>query len=513
LRDFFATGTIRMRERSIMVLQRRLLTLATNVPGLQHFERPDFWDRVQLLKQSAHDLVMGLSSAFLGPLLVGQLLVASGLLASVQPALLLVPFLAIPAAWLNGRAESPHQKADIRTAEKRRTTHHLADLATNARAAAEIRLYGLQSELLDRHQRASQDVHRIVESALLRAAAIKAIGWLCFALVYGIAIVVVVLEAIAGRTTPGDVALTLGLVTAVVAASSQVSSLAGSLLRVRTTVEHYQWLESSVAHKRSGVPPPVRLHTGIELVQVTFSYAGSERPPLVDVSLQLPAGSVVPLVGENGAGKTTLVKLLCGMYEPTKGRVLLEGIDLTTVDLEECRRRITAGFQDFMRFELPIRETVGIADTSRIHDEEAAQAALAKARADFVERLPAGLDTMLGTAWEGGVELSGGEWQKLALARTFFRTRPLLTVLDEPTASLDPQTEHAHFEQIAAEHRAAEGNQITLLISHRFSTVRMADLIVVLDRGRVIEQGSHADLVSRGGLYAELYELQSQAYR
>jgi ATP-binding cassette subfamily B protein len=203
------------------------------------------------------------------------------------------------------------------------------------------------------------------------------------------------------------------------------------------------------------------------------------------------------------------VKLLGRMYAPSTGRIRLDGRDISSWDLADYRRGITVGFQDFVNFELVAREAVGIGDLPRIGDETEVSRCLSEANADFVAGLDHGLDTQLGNAWAGGTDLSGGQWQKIALARTLMRRRPVLSIYDEPTASLDPQSEHQLFERIAASHR--DGN-ITLLISHRFSTVRMADLIVVLDHGRIIEQGTHAELMANGGLYAELYLMQAKAY-
>jgi ATP-binding cassette subfamily B protein len=508
--------TIRMRERSIMVMQRRLLTLATAAPGLEHFERPEFWDRLQLLKRGTYDLVMGMTLAIMGPIVVVQLAVTAGLLAGLQPVLILLPIVAVPSAWLSQRAEALRRAAELRTAEDRRTAQHLFSLASAAVPGKEIRLYGLRRELLDRHRRASLAVHRGIETALFRSVAVTAGSWLLFAVAYVGAVVLVLRQAAAGRATPGDVALTLALAAAMVAAAGRLTELASSALRAGTTAEHYHWLADQASAVREGerLPPPARLAHGIELDRVTFRYAGGDSPALSDVSLRLPAGAVVAVVGENGAGKTTLVKLLCGMYAPTSGRVLVDGVDLAAVDLEAWRRLLAAGFQDFMRFELMTRESVGVGDLPRMDDADAVQAALAAANAGFAERLPDGLQTQLGAGWRSGVDLSGGEWQKLALARSLLRPAPVLMILDEPTASLDPQTEHALFEQVAAGSRRGRADgRITLLISHRFSTVRAADLIVVLDRGRVAEQGTHAELVARAGLYAELYELQARAYR
>jgi ATP-binding cassette subfamily B protein len=237
---------------------------------------------------------------------------------------------------------------------------------------------------------------------------------------------------------------------------------------------------------------------------------------LEDVSLRLPAGAVVALVGENGAGKTTLVKLLAKLYEPSSGSIDVDGTPLARIPASEWRERLAGAFQDFFRFELRTRRTVGVGDLPRLDVEPAVVSALDRAGAsDMVAQLKAGLDTQLGRAWPDGVDVSFGQWQKLALARGFMRDEPLLLVLDEPTAALDAETEHALFERYAQAARAgaASVGRITLLVSHRFSTVRMADLIVVIDGARVVEVGAHQELVEKGGQYAELYAIQAAAYR
>jgi ATP-binding cassette subfamily B protein len=234
---------------------------------------------------------------------------------------------------------------------------------------------------------------------------------------------------------------------------------------------------------------------------------------LKDVNLELPAGAVVAVVGENGAGKSTLVKLLARMYEPTAGRILVDGVELARMPAAEWRERLAGAFQDFFRFEFLARRSVGVGDVPRLDDESAVVAAVARAGADdVVVKLASGLETQLGPTWPGGVEVSFGQWQKLALARGFMRDRPLVLVLDEPTAALDAETEHALFERYAAAASDNEG-RLTVLVSHRFSTVRMADLIVVLDGSRVAQVGSHAELIAKGGPYAELYGIQAAAYR
>jgi ATP-binding cassette subfamily B protein len=235
---------------------------------------------------------------------------------------------------------------------------------------------------------------------------------------------------------------------------------------------------------------------------------------LDDVNLALPAGAVVAIVGENGAGKTTLVKLLAKMYEPTSGRILIDRTDLARIPAADWRARLAGAFQDFFRFEFRARHTVGVGDVPRLDDERAVVTAVSRAGAeDVVVRLTSGLETQLGATWPGGVEVSFGQWQKLALARGFMRDRPLVLVLDEPTAALDAETEHALFERYAAAVRGdGSDGRITILVSHRFSTVRMAGLIVVLDGARVVEMGTHDALMAKRGQYAQLYGIQAAAY-
>jgi ATP-binding cassette subfamily B protein len=283
------------------------------------------------------------------------------------------------------------------------------------------------------------------------------------------------------------------------------------------------WLEDYAAALVADADQPVpdQLRAGIRLEHVSFAYPGTERLVLDDVSLDLPAGSVVAIVGENGAGKTTLVKLLAKLYQPNRGRILIDGADLARMPADMWRERLAGAFQDFFRFEFRARHSIGVGDVPRLDDQPAVVAAVGRAGADdVIERLAAGLETQLGPTWPDGVEVSFGQWQKLALARGFMREHPLLLVLDEPTAALDAETEHALFERyavaarrVAAGGRPTDDGHIIILVSHRFSTVRMADLIVVLDGARVAEVGTHDDLMDKGGQYAELYGIQAAAYR
>ena len=302
--------------------------------------------------------------------------------------------------------------------------------------------------------------------------------------------------------------------------SAYVGSAVGELGFLRgiwlDSAQRLAWLEDFTAQQNVHIDleVPDRLEHGVAFEDVSFVYPGTTRPVLEHVDLVLPAGGVVAIVGENGAGKSTLVKLLARMYRPTSGRITVDGVDINRTDVSQWRERLAGAFQDFARLEFVAATTVGLGDQPRRDDRGAVGSAVDRAGATtLVSDLRDGLDTQLGPSWDDGVDVSFGQWQKLALARGYMRAEPLLLMLDEPTAALDAETEHALFERFASGAREASDNgRVTVLVSHRFSTVRMADLIVVLDGARVVEIGSHADLMARGGTYAELYAIQAESY-
>ncbi|MFF0268877.1 ABC transporter ATP-binding protein [Kribbella sp. NPDC004536] len=497
-------ATIRMRERASFVSERRVLRLATNAPQIQHFERPEFLDRLQSLRRGAAELGDSVSLPFIAPLVVAQLAISTILLADLEPVLAFLPLIAMPALWLSRRAEQLRRRAELEAAPHRRLAEQLFVLSVSPAEAQEIHVAALDDELLRKHAQATNDANRITHKALFTSVAIGATGWSLFPIAYAAALLLVLEDS---RATAGDVALAIALAGAVISAATRILDLTGSVLRIRTTAEHYFWLERQAHHNPGTEPVPNRLTQGIELQNVTFGYG--DRPALDDVTLQLAAGRTIAIVGENGAGKSTLVKLLTGMYRPRSGRILVDGVDLAAMGLTQYRQKLTAGFQDFVRYHLTVREAVGVGGLTETGDRTTQ--AIAQAEATFVDNLPHGIDTQLGA---DGAELSGGQWQKLAIARALVRPAPLLMIFDEPSASLDPQTEAALFDRLAAAARAGRADgRITLLISHRFSTVRSADLIVVLENGRVTEQGTHAELMRRDGTYAELYSLQAAGYR
>jgi ATP-binding cassette subfamily B protein len=336
------------------------------------------------------------------------------------------------------------------------------------------------------------------------------------------AVTFVVLRAVAGDLSVSAVVVTLAL-------GAQVNNQVGDLvenarwsLLTTQAVGRYRWLADYSARARAALRPaepapvPARLTSGITFAGVGFTYPGTDAAVLRDVDLHLPAGATVAIVGENGAGKTTLAKLLMRFYEPTEGAILVDGVDIRRFEVEAWRDRLSAGFQDFAKLQFLARESVGVGSLPHLDDVPAVVGALDRGAAgDLVARLPAGLETQLGREFDGGVDLSVGQWQKLALGRAMMRDDPLVLLLDEPTASLDAATEHALFERFAGQARRAAGRTgaVTLLVSHRFSTVRMADLILVVEDGRVVERGDHDALMAAGGRYAELYGLQARSYR
>jgi ATP-binding cassette subfamily B protein len=437
------------------------------------------------------------------------------LLASVHPALLLLGVLAVPTAVTAAWRPAVERAAEERGAPARRLAQHLFTTATTAPPGKEVRVTGIGPRLVEQRRAAWESWYGPVASARWGSALWGALAWSLFGLGY-VGGVVFVASGIDGSSD--DVLLVLA---AGARLSSYIGATVGEIGFLRGIwmdgSQRLAWLEDYAAAVASvgDLPVPDRLTDGIALEHVSFAYPGTDRLVLDGVSLHLPAGAVVAVVGENGAGKSTLVKLLAKLYEPSSGRILVDGVELRRMPAEAWRSRLAGAFQDFFRFELAARSSVGLGDVPRMDDEPAVVEAIGRAGADdVIAGFDAGLDTQLGPTWPGGVEVSFGQWQKLALARGFMRDEPLVVVLDEPTAALDAETEHALFERYAeGARRGGEEGRITILVSHRFSTVRMADLIVVLDGAHLVELGTHDDLMAAGGQYAELYDIQAAAYR
>jgi ATP-binding cassette subfamily B protein len=509
-----------LSELNQLRYDRQLFALANGSPGLAVHEHAAHADRLTVLDQEVPQTRASLEALLnAGGLAVGML-ITGVLLAVLHPVLLLLPLLAVPPLLAGRRAERMLDRARTETAEPTRLARNLFRVATSAGPGAELRVFRLQQEVRRRHAALWEQTTARLWRAHRRAGVLRAVGQLVFAAGYVAAVLLIVREAIAGRGTVGDVVLVIVLAAQVNMQVAQAVGLLPDLQRLTGVDRRLRELREAFGpaggEPAGAVPPPDRLREGIALRDVAFGYPGTDAPALSGVDLDLPAGATVAIVGENGAGKTSLVKLLCGFYQPATGQITVDGTDLRRIPLDAWRARIATGFQDFVRYELLAQQAVGVGDLPRAHSAEAVLGALDRARGtDVVDQLPDGLASQLGKSYANGVELSGGQWQKLALGRAMMRERPLLLILDEPTSALDAQTEHALFERYAAQASAAAAGTgaITLLVSHRFSTVRMADLIVVVAGGRIVEAGDHASLTRAGGLYAELYELQAQAYR
>ncbi len=512
----------RFRDKVTIALEAHVARLQGSIATVAHQERPEYLDRLSVLRDQIFVLDHMYMSVFSTCGWILRLGVVVVLLMSIHPALVALVVFALPTVFTSTWRPGVERGAEERGASFARLARHLFVTATTAPPGKEVRVTRIGPRLVRDRREVWERWYGPVSAARWGSAVWHALAWMIFGVAYVGAIVFV---SSGLRASPGDVLLVL-------AAGSRLSAYIGATVGEIGFLRgiwldgsrRLAWLEDYAASLVASAdqPAPSRLHEGIRLEGVSFAYPGTDRLVLDSVDLELPAGAVVALVGENGAGKTTLVKLLCKLYEPTAGRILVDGAPLFRIRTDEWRRHLAGAFQDFFRFELLARQSVGVGDVPRVDDPGAVVSAVDRAgAADVVNRLPAGLETQLGPTWPGGVEVSFGQWQKLALARGFMRDEPLLLVLDEPTAALDAETEHALFERYAAAARggtraSGEGGGaggVTILVSHRFSTVRMADLIVVLDGARVAQVGSHEELMAKGGPYAELYGIQAAAYR
>jgi ATP-binding cassette subfamily B protein len=508
----------RFRDRVTIALESHVARLQASVATIAHQERPEYLDRLSVLRDQVFVLDHMYMSVFSTCGWILRLGVTVVLLVSIHPGLVLLAVFALPTVLTSAWRPAVERVAQEKGAQSYRLTRHLFTIATTAPPGKEVRVTGIADRLVADRRAAWERWYGPMAAVRWGSAAWHTLAWAVFGVAYVGAIVFV---SSVLKSPPGAVLLVL-------AAGARLSAYIGATVGEIGFLRgiwmdgsiRLAWLEDYAAalEAHADLPVPARINTGIRLDHVSFAYPGTQRLVLDDVSLELPAGAVVAIVGENGAGKTTLVKLLGKLYEPTSGCIYVDDQPLARMPAPEWRERLAGAFQDFFRFEFLARHTVGVGDVPRLHDKPAVVTAVDRAgAADVVERLVSGLETQLGSTWPEGVEVSFGQWQKLALARGFMRDEPLLLVLDEPTAALDAETEHALFERFADAARGrsngSTSGRITVLVSHRFSTVRMADLIVVLDGSRLVEMGSHEDLMAKGGQYAELYGMQAAAYR
>lgn len=503
-----------LAERVDISLNREVLGITTRLRTLEHLERPEYLDRVALLGRSTSEL----AAAGISLCRTASAIISVGLsvflLSTVHATLGLLVLLALPPIYMSMLAHRHRERARRKTATDERRDARLHQLSIEAGSAQQIRVMGSERLIDDWADAARLRLLRLQVKAYLAATGWQVAGWVVYSAGFAATLAIAVSRVGAGAATLGSLVLVVTLGTRLRAEVRRAVDSIQQVARAATAAQHYIWLRDfdRAAMASAGTRPVTAPVGRIELRGVSFTYPGATAPVLRDVELTLEAGQTVALVGLNGAGKTTLVKLLTGMYDPTEGTVLLDGRPMSDVDAEGWRRRTSGAFQDSTRFKTTVGEAVGIGDLDRIDDTDAVRRAIDATGVDvFVDRLPDGVDTLLDRSM-GGHELSGGQWQRLALARAYMREAPDLQVLDEPTAALDPQSEH-EMHALYSERTSNTPGLITLLVSHRFSTVRMADEIVVLRDGAVAERGSHRSLLEAGGDYAELYESQAQQYQ
>jgi ATP-binding cassette, subfamily B, bacterial len=501
-----------LADKFIRHISVRIMHHASRL-DLASYEDPLFHDKLERARVQATDR-LGMVQQ-LGRL-VQQVITTATLAASIlffSPWLLLVLIACVIPAFLGEShfAFLGYALAYRQTPVKRQIDY-LRFLGASKDSAKELKLFGLSKFLTDRFQQLSDDIYkqnvslakrRLVASALLSL--LTTIGY------YG-AYAYVILETVEGHMTVGTLTFLTGAIAGASANLQMIfstfSSIADQSLFLTDLLQFFA-VRPTVFSKPNALKTPKPIAIGIEFRDVSFSYPGGGRPILRNLNLFLKPDERIALIGENGEGKTTIVKLLTRLYDPTFGQILLDGIDLREYDLEDYASNIAVIFQDFMRYDMTALENIAVgqiqARQNLSHVELAAKKSLAEG---VIQKLPRGYDQMLGRRFETGVDLSGGEWQKVALARAYLRDAQIL-VLDEPTAALDARSEHEVFERFA---ELTKG-KMALLISHRFSTVKMADRIIVLERGVIAEDGRHEQLMAHGGRYAEMFELQASSYR
>jgi ATP-binding cassette, subfamily B, bacterial len=477
------------------------------------YENPVFYDRLERARVQATDRLGMIQS--IGRL-VQQVIVAASLSISIvlfSPWLLLLLIAGIlPALFGESHFAFLGYARNFRQTPVRRELDYLRVLGGSREAAKELKLFGLKDFLIARFTRLSDQIYRenvdLARRRLIVGSLLSMIGTAGYYSAY----VYVIWRTVTGSLSIGTLYLLTGAIVQASANLQQIfsglSSIADQALFLTDLLAFFE-MQPTIRSRPHALPAPRPIVRGFEFRNVSFRYPGTSRLVLNRLSFHLRAGERVALIGENGEGKTTLVKLMTRLYDPVEGEVLLDGVDLREYNLEDLYREIGVIFQDFMRYEMTARENIAVGRIDEIDNLPLLKTAADKSMADdVIDRLPRLYEQMLGQRFEGGVDLSGGEWQKVALARAYLRDAQVL-ILDEPTAALDARSEFEVFQRFAE----LTTGKSALFISHRFSTVRMADRIVVLEDGRIAEDGSHEKLLDLGGRYAEMFEMQAASYR
>jgi len=497
-----------MGQRVNELILEKALTLS-----LTDFEDSEFYDRLTRARREASSRPLSLVKRSFG--LVQNLIsvvVYGGLLVRFSPwTVVVLTLAAVPVFVAETRFSQDAFRLFRWRAPETRMQTYLESLLAREDNAKEVTLFRLGPLFLARYRGIFATIFGEDRALTLRRGAYGfGLGLLSTVAFYG-AYAFIVLRAVARRITLGDMTMYLLVFKQGQAALSSILSAIGGMYEDNLYLSNlYEFLEhDSPALTGEGTEGP-KPGDGIRFEAVSFAYPGAKTMALRDVTLHIPRGGKLALVGENGAGKTTLIKLLTRLYTPTSGRILLDGLDLAEWDPNALRRRIGVIFQDFIRYQLVVGENIGAGDVDAFDDEARWHRAAEKGMAEpFVEKLPSGFHTQLGKWFVGGQELSVGQWQKIALSRAFMRENADILVLDEPTSAMDAEAEA----EVFARFRGLAENRMGIVISHRFSTVRMADEIVVLVGGAVVEQGTHAALMEKNGRYARLFNLQAEGYR
>jgi ATP-binding cassette subfamily B protein len=479
---------------------------------LYQFEDPDFYDKLERARRQTVSRVV-LMTQVLSQFqdIITVILLAGGLI-YFNPWLIVILLVAVIPSFLGETHFNERTYSLSRSwTPERRELDYLRYIGASDQTAKEVKIFGLSGFLADRFDKLAHEYYIANRKLAIKRAVwgtgLSAVGVAAY---YG-AYIFIIIQTVAGLITLGDLTFLAGSFKRMRDMMQMImrrfSSIAESALYLQDLFDFLE-LKPTIVTKANSHSIPKTIQSGFTFENVGFKYHGSENWVLRNISFHLNAGEKLALVGENGAGKTTLVKLLARLYEPTEGRILLDGVDIRNYNLEEYRDAIGIIFQDYVRFQLKVDENIAVGQidevTNRPKIETSAQKSLAS---QVVDKLPNGFDQVLGKRFSNGVELSGGEWQKVALARAYMRDAQLL-ILDEPTSALDARAEHEVFVRFA---ELIEGKS-AVLISHRFSTVRMADRILFLENGRLLELGSHEELLAKKGKYSELFHLQAQGY-
>ncbi|AFY94096.1 ABC transporter ATP-binding protein [Chamaesiphon minutus] len=496
-----------LAQRVNELILEKALTL-----DLAHFEDSEFYDKMSQARSQASSRPLSLINRTFGLCQSAlTLLTFGGLLWQFSAwAVLGLIMTAIPSFIAETRfSEHAFRLFRWRSPETRQQ-HYLETLLAREDYAKEVQLYQLGGMLLQRYRDIFNLLYEEDRNLTIRKGFWGYLLGLLSTVAFYAAYAWIVIEAISGQITLGEMTMYLVVFRQGQSTfSSALTSIGGMYEDNLYLANLYEFLEQPISHSQGYITQGIDFD-GIRFENVSFSYPGNTQPVLKNISLHLQPGEKLAIVGENGSGKTTLIKLLTRLYLPSSGRILLDGVDLNDWDLDVLRQRIGVIFQNFVQYQFTVGENVGVGDVRHLDDRSEWEIAASKGMAKpFIDLLPAGFDTQLGKWFKGGQELSGGQWQKIALARAFMRSNADILILDEPTAAMDAEAEMNIFNRF----RALTQERMVVLISHRFSTVRMADKIVVMARGEIIEQGSHEQLLKAGGRYAHLFSLQAAGYK